>query len=81
PGSPNHAAFTHTFIFGSWDGDFIFAEPMITRGYLLTNPNVTVPIAPAKRYVAGTYAPTAYRITYDATAREYRIALSGLTAH
>ncbi|HYW51615.1 MAG TPA: hypothetical protein VE861_13465, partial [Gemmatimonadaceae bacterium] len=27
PGSPNHAAFTHTFIFGSWDGDFIFAEP------------------------------------------------------
>lgn len=79
PGSPTRAAFTQTFIFGSWNGDFIFAEPMITRDYLLTKPNVTIPIAPAARYIAGTYAPTAYRITYDAARREYRIALSGLT--
>jgi hypothetical protein len=28
--------FTKTFIYGSWNGQFIFSEPMITRAYLLS---------------------------------------------
>ena len=31
--------FTRTFIAGSWDGQFTFLEPMVTRAYLLTHPN------------------------------------------
>jgi hypothetical protein len=31
-GNPaGYKPFTTTFIFGSWDGKFLFAEPMITR--------------------------------------------------
>ena len=35
-------------------------------------------LVPARYHVAGHY-PTSYRITWDAGAREYRVALSGLT--
>jgi hypothetical protein len=78
--------FTKTFIYGSWDGQFIFDEPMITRAYILakrdaTDPSVRdelIPVSvPARRSPAG-YYPGAYRITYDATAKEYRIALTQL---
>ncbi|MES3035514.1 MAG: DUF5602 domain-containing protein [Gemmatimonadota bacterium] len=79
PNSPNYAPFTHTFIYGSWDGQFTFAEPMITRAFLLTKPDVTVPLSPAARYVEGTYSAGSYRIRWDARAREYRVALSSLT--
>jgi hypothetical protein len=78
PGAPGHAAFTHTFIYGSWDGRFTFAEPMITRAYLLTKPDVTVPVATATRYATAGYHPSAYRVRWDARAREYRVALTGL---
>jgi hypothetical protein len=78
--------FTKTFIYGSWDGQFIFAEPMITRAYILskrdaTDPAVrdeTIPVSTAPKYAAAGYYPSAYRITYDAQAKEYRIALTQL---
>jgi hypothetical protein len=78
PTSPNHKAFTHTFIHGSGDGHFIFDEPMITRAFLLTKPDVTVPLPQAAQVQQPGYCPTRYRITYDATARAYRIALGSL---
>ena len=31
---PAGKTFTETFIYGSWDGKFIFLEPMITKAYL-----------------------------------------------
>lgn len=34
PASPMHAAFTHTFIYGSYDGAVTFVEPMITHAVL-----------------------------------------------
>lgn len=80
--------FTATFIHGSWDGQFVFWEPMITRAYLLAKKTATdaavrdevLPIGmPAKYQVPG-YYPQAYRITWDDKAREYRIALTGLVA-
>ncbi len=78
PTSPNHKAFTHTFIHGSWDGHFVFEEPMITRAFLLTKPDLTVPLPQSAQVEKPGYYPTNYRITYDATAREYRIALGSL---
>ena len=79
--------FTRTFILGSWNGRFHFWEPMITRAHLLAKRNATeaavldevIPISiPARYQVPGRY-PTAYRITWDDQAREYRVALTGLT--
>lgn len=80
------APFTRTFIYGSWDGEFIFLEPMITRDYILakrmaTDPAVRdeiIPISMPARYARAGYYPDAYRITYDARAKEYRIALTQL---
>lgn len=76
--------FTRTFIYGSWDGRFVFAEPMITRAYILSKKSATdaaqrdevIPVPTAKRAQVPGYYPAAYRITYDATANEYRIALT-----
>jgi hypothetical protein len=80
--------FTKTFIYGSWDGQFIFDEPMITRAYLLakhdaTDPSVRdelIPVPTAAHYSPAGYYPNAYRITYDAQAKEYRVALTQLAA-
>lgn len=75
-----YQAFTKTFIYGSWDGQFIFYEPMVTRAYLLSHPDVVTPISVPALYPQPGYYPTAYRVTYDARAKEYRVALTGLAA-
>ena len=79
--------FTATFIHGSWDGRVTFWEPMITRAHILakktaTDPSVRdeiIPIPTPARYQVPGYYPSAYRITWDAKTREYRIALTQLT--
>jgi uncharacterized protein len=79
--------FTATFIHGSWDGRVTFWEPMITRAHILekrtaTDPAVRdqiIPIPTPARYQAAGYYPSAYRITWDGKAKEYRIALTQLT--
>lgn len=82
----NFRQFTKTFIYGSWDGQFIFDEPMITRAYILskreaTDPSVRdeiVPVSTPERRATAGYYPSAYRITYDPTAKEYRVAMTQL---
>ena len=80
PASPelNGERFTHTFIYGSWDGRFVFAEPMITREFLQTKPDVEAELPAPKKFAGAGYYPTRYAIRWDAAAREYRIALTGL---
>jgi len=76
--------FDKTFFYGSWDGQFIFDEPMITKDYLTAKRDgagvqdelVAIP-TPGRRAVPGFY-PSAYRITYDAVDKEYRVALTQL---
>ena len=79
--------FTKTFIYGSWDGQFIFDEPMITRAHILSKKTATdpavideiIPVSTAQQYSPAGYYPGAYRITWDAQAKEYRIALTQLS--
>jgi hypothetical protein len=67
--------FTRTLIYGSWAGEITFIEPMVTRAWLLTRTEETIPFpVPAVVPEAGWY-PTAYRITYDARRREYRVGI------
>jgi hypothetical protein len=81
--------FTKTFIYGSWDGQFIFDEPMITRAYILakktaTDPAVVdelIPVPTSPKYSPAGFYPSAYRITWDAQAKEYRVALTQLSWH
>jgi hypothetical protein len=79
--------FTKTFIYGSWNGQFIFDEPMITRAHILAKKTATdpavideiIPVSTAQRYSPAGFYPSAYRITWDAQAKEYRVALTQLT--
>ena len=76
--------FRSTFIWGSFDGRFIFLEPMITKAHIesaktaANNAIVTQLKAPAKYDRAG-YYPDRYTVRWDAAAKEYQISLDGLT--
>lgn len=64
---PNNApgGFNQSFLYGSYDGDVTFYEPMITEEFLLANPTFQRPIpVPAKFQVAGWY-PTRMRIAKE----------------
>lgn len=70
--------FTHTLIYGTWDGEVIFAEPMITKAFLESKSRFDAALpAPARDRHAGFY-PSGYSVRWDAAAKEYRIALTGL---
>jgi hypothetical protein len=72
--------FSKTFIYGSYNGAFIFVEPMLTKAYLESRPAaVTTPVKLPAQYSASGYQPTSYTVAYDAAAKEYRISLTGLT--
>jgi hypothetical protein len=75
----NKQPFTRTFLYGNYDGQIIFMEPMITRDFLETKTDVTEPIKLPSKYARHGYYPTRYSITYDPITREYSVALDGLT--
>jgi hypothetical protein len=67
--------FSHTFIFGAYDGHITFYEPMITRAYLASAPNMCASIKqPAAWAVAGSY-PTTYCIRYSDRTGRYTVSL------
>ncbi len=81
---PSNQPFTRTFIMGSWDGQVIFDEPMVTRDFILaqrSGPATAreIPVPQAKRYAPAGYYPVSYGVRWDEAAGEYRIALQGLT--
>jgi hypothetical protein len=78
--------FTQTFIYGSYDGRFIFVEPMITKAFIesvktMPNASIVTPVGLPAKYDRAGYAPTQYAIVWDAAAKEYRIVLDALTQH
>lgn len=88
-GNPDaYKPFTTTFIMGSWNGQVTFFEPMITREYILSKKSATeasvrdevIALPQAQKVATPGYYPAAYRIMWDAQAKEYRIALTQLTS-
>lgn len=79
---PNGKTFTSTFIYGSYNGAFVFVEPMITKAHIETTKTrpegyrYTLPL-PAKVAKTGAY-PGAYAIRWNESAKEYRISLESL---
>jgi len=70
--------FTTTFIYGSFNGKFIFLEPMIAISYLKTKPNVNLDVVPlGKVQQAGLY-PEKYAIKWETTRKEYSVTLNNL---
>lgn len=75
------SVFTKTFIWGSFDGEFIFWEPMITREYLLTHPDEEVTVKQPAGYEKAGWYPTKYKVAFSSMGDDYMIALDGLTYH
>lgn len=65
-------SFTHTMIYGSYNGKLIFTEPMITRAFLESGTDISMNYGqPATFEESGTYYPTKYNIRDDAGGKHY----------
>lgn len=76
---PGSFDFTEVLLYGSWDGEFTFIEPMMTREWLATKPQIREDVRQPAAYQRTGYYPTVYTVDFDEQAGEYVIALSGLT--
>ncbi len=76
---PRSFEFTEVLLNGSWDGEFIFIEPMMTREWLATKPSLQEVVKQPSSYQRTGYYPTVYTVDFDEQAGEYVVALSGLT--
>jgi len=74
----NKLPFTKTFIYGFYDGQLIFVEPMMTKAFLETKPNAVDRVKLPKTYSKPGYYPTSYGVNYNATQHEYEVSLEGL---
>lgn len=88
PTSPEFtpAGFSRTFIYGFWNGEMNFLEPMITKTFLesvkaMNGQSVTINIPQPQAFAKAGYYPTHYRIRYDADRKFYFVSLEGLTRH
>jgi hypothetical protein len=67
--------FTQTFVYGFLDGHMIFLEPMITKVFLETKPDVLYEINQPEKFEVSGYYPTRYAIHYDAASGMYNVSL------
>lgn len=70
--------FTATFIYGYNKGQLIFLEPMVTRAFLMTKPDLTLAVKAPAQYSRPGYYPTSYSVKYDKHDKAYVIALRAL---
>jgi hypothetical protein len=69
--------FDHIFIYGFYDGEMTFWEPMIATSFLETKPNITEAIKQPSAYPTVGYYPNAYSVNY--ANGEYSVSLNGFT--
>lgn len=70
--------FTSTLIYGYYDGALVFVEPMVTRDFLISEPDFTAAVKrPAHISRTGHY-PSNYEVRYDAAGENWKISLTGL---
>jgi hypothetical protein len=71
----NKQPFTHSFIFGAYDGKVIFYEEMVTRAHLLARPNRCEAIKTPKAVAIRGWYPTVSCIRHDAATGENTVSL------
>ncbi len=62
---------------GSGGSKILFGEPMITKAYLETLPDVTLDVKQPAEFQKPGYYPTKYRISYDKQQKIYTVLLEG----
>ena len=77
----NGGIFSSTFIWGSYHGEFVFWEPMITVDYLNSHPDQTFDIRQPQAFQKSGWYPMNYQVTYSTKPDEFKIALTNLVYH
>ena len=73
----NKQPFTATMIYGYYNKQQTFIEPMVALSFLQSKPSFSAPIErPASYSKAGSY-PSSYSVTYHPDSKSYEIALTG----
>lgn len=70
--------FTHTFIYGKYDGKINFLEPMVTKAFLDSKVTVSKEIRHPAQWQKAGYYPKNYSISFDASSKVYSILLHDL---
>lgn len=70
--------FTHTFIYGKYDAEINFLEPMVTTSFLESKENLEKEIRHPEQWQQEGYYPNKYTITYDASTKVHSILLESL---
>ena len=73
--------FTHTFVYGFYKSKMLFVEPMITKAFLDSKTNITLPVKQPAAFQKPGYYPTNYQINYDASKHEYNVSIENLLKH
>lgn len=77
----NQQPFSRTLIYGTYDGEVTFVEPMITLEYLRSRPNETIPIRQPDAFQHDGYYPESYSIVARGRPGGVRVSLDGLVFH
>ncbi len=73
--------FTSTFVWGSYQGQFIFWEPMVTLAYLSSHPNDVKHLRQPLNYKREGWYAQDYQVSYSADDQKFIIALLNLEHH
>ncbi|HSC96841.1 MAG TPA: hypothetical protein VLC73_17935 [Burkholderiales bacterium] len=73
----NKKKFTRTFIFGGYDGRLTFYEEMVTREYMMSQPDACFAIKSPPAVAAKGYYPTQSCIRFLPQSKEYTVSLEG----
>lgn len=72
--------FEAVLIYGAWDGEVTFVEPMVTRDLLLSKRDFGGELAQPERVAEAVSLPGAWQVGYDAGAGVHRVSIDGLVA-
>lgn len=64
-----------TFIYGFYNGEMIFLEPMVSKSFLDLKTSVVADLALPARYQVPGFYPTQHAFKYDAATKQYRFEL------
>lgn len=71
--------FEAVLIYGGWDGDLIFVEPMVTRDLLLSHRDFGGDVGQPRRVAQPVSLPDAWSVSYDPETRVHRVVIDELT--
>jgi hypothetical protein len=75
----NGSPFDYTFIYGSYNGKFIFHEAMVTLAFFKSKQNFTALVKQQTKVQREGYYPKTYSVSYDGVHKVYTVVLDQLT--